>query len=145
MSRYQREKSSERGVISVTNASALSCLGIVIDEMDLPVYIVAVREVCPEMAAATLLAAERRARDQPRNDDEVARRGILRRCRRCRIELRDGVCQAVARSKHSDLAPHQIANLGARDRLVRRSPSCPGDPRSVEDDTILLERRRLRR
>src|SRR2546421_1122794 len=114
MSRYQREKSSERGVISVTNASALSCLGMLIDEMDLPVYIVALREVCPEMTAAAFLAAKRRRGDQLRDHDEVARRRVMRFGRRGRVERGHRVGEPIARSEQSDTAPHEIADLIGR-------------------------------
>src|SRR5919198_3349822 len=111
MSRYQREKSSERGVISVTNASALSGLAMMsIDEMDLPVYIVALREVCPEMAAAAFFPAKRSAGDQLRDNDQVARRGVMRLGRGGRVERRYSICEPVARSEQSDRAPHEIAD-----------------------------------
>ena len=43
-----------------------------IDEVDLPVSIVALGKVLPEVAAAALLAAQRRARDQARDGHQIA-------------------------------------------------------------------------
>ena len=58
--------------------------------MDLPVYIVAIREVLPEVPAAALLATQRRAGDETGDGQEIA---MAARLRRASVRLGDVVEQ----------------------------------------------------
>ena len=99
---YQRPKSWDWGVISVgrsgmsvslslamrswaQRAAALSRLPVAglkrasrVGDVLLPVYIVALREVRAEVAAAALLAAQRGARDQQADGHQAGQRGAAR-------------------------------------------------------------------
>src|SRR5262245_18686012 len=91
--------------------------------MDFPVYIVPLREVCAEVPAPALLAAQRRPRDQARDGHEIAMAPALsgprRRCCILRIESGDRLLEILARAKQTGTAPHQIANRLARHGGVR--------------------------
>ena len=87
-----------------------------------PVYIVALREIGAEMAAAALLAAQRRARDQPPHRHD-ARRAPRRQIERLaagdpcihlapqRIQHGERAAQSFAIAEQADLAPHQILHF----------------------------------
>src|SRR5688500_17922075 len=121
---YQREKSSDCGVISVTNASFLSAIDPLCEGLaavSLPVYIVAAGEIGPEVAAAALLAPQRRTGHEATDRDEAAgqerlggwrRLGIesLTDCLPCALEPRNDLLQTGAIAKQPNLPPHHVAN-----------------------------------
>src|SRR6185503_13647739 len=91
-------------------------------EVLLKVYIVAIREIGAEVAAARFLAPQRRPRDekpdsgQARHAPEIAvrrRRGATRGRRGTpRCELRHGCSQSIGVTYQAGVTPRQIADRG---------------------------------
>src|SRR2546430_3906413 len=117
-----------------------------VDDVLFPTHIVARREVAPEMTAAALHPAQRRARDQARDGREVSMTravdGRRMRSRGHRVERGDGMLEPRAIAKQSDGAPHEIGDwgLGIKDWKIR----CPLVCR-LRHDSIRLQRRGARR
>src|SRR5258706_3053291 len=106
---YQRPKSSDCLVISV-GRSGIS-VSFDIRDMFLPFYVVAIGKVRAKVAAAALLAAQRRARDQEPDGHDAAYAAEV----------------AVGQSRRRRGADERVPRLEARDRLLH-SPSVTHEP-----------------
>jgi len=84
--------------------------------MDMPSPVIATGVIRSEVPAAAFLAPQRRARDEPRDGDEVAVAGAGRigriAGRAGGLERRDRARQALAISEKADGLPHQISDAG---------------------------------
>src|SRR3954464_15586684 len=97
---------------------------VLVDEMDLPVYIVSIGNVSAEMRAAAFAAAQRRAGDQSSDGHDVAVAaalgGIGEARRSGAVEDGDRTRQSIGRAKQAGLTPHQVLNRRDRRRVTAR-------------------------